>query len=312
LPPKQAMQEQIDVTGNLVANGWVPVSTEVAGVIKTIAFTDGSLVRQGDLLVELDTSILAAELKQAEASYTLAQLRYQRQQRLLQSRSISQSVFDEAAAELDERRAVLEVAQVKLDKTRILAPFDGYVSLRTVSVGAYVTPGQAIVHVIDDTPLYVDFPVPARLATDIHPDDTVGFAIPEGADQWRRFQATVVALQPAVSPESRALTVRAIYPNRKRDLRAGSFARVQVPLGDSLPVLAVPEQSLVGTGDNYSVFVVIDGIAHRRDVKTGARIDGMIAIKSGLEENVAVVIAGLQRLAEGTAVKIVTVEEPAR
>lgn len=304
VPVQRPMPEEIQVTGTLIAQEWVKLAPEISGKIKLLPFTEGGAVKQGDLIVQLDDALLAAELRQAQASYELARLRHERDQKLLKSNSISRAVYDESLAELDEGRAVLEVAQVKLDKSRILAPFDGYISLRDVSVGTYVTAGEELLILVDDRPLRLDFRVPERIAHAVTPGTVVHFEIGRHG-RSQRYEATVTATQPAITPNSRTLLARAIYPNADRSLLAGSFARVELVLGGEEPVLAIPEEALIGTAGGYRVFTVVEGRARLQEVETGVRRDGFVAVTAGLREGSQVVVAGHQLLTQNRPVTIV-------
>lgn len=304
MPQKQAMPERLIVTGTLRANEVVAIASEIAGTIKRMPFSNGGLVKQGQLILELNDDVLAAELRQAEASYELAKLRHQRNETLLKKKSVAQSIYDESAAELNERHAAREVAQVKLAKARITAPFDGYITLRDASVGAYVTPGEALFVIVDDTPLKLDFRIPERSIGAVTPKSTVQFEI-NTAGRIAHYQAEVQALQPAITPDSHTLFVRATYANEQREILAGTFAKVRISLGGDEPVLSVPEEALVANADGYILYVVIDGKAKVRDVDVGVRRGGLVAIKSGLEEGVPVITAGHQMLADDTPVNVV-------
>jgi len=302
------MPEEIQVTGTLVADEWVRLAPEINGSIKALPFIEGGAVKQGDLIVQLDDALLAAELKQAESTFELARLRHERDRKLLDRNSISRAVYDESQAQLQEGRAVLEVAQVKLQKSRILAPFDGFISLRNVSVGTYVTAGQELLVLVDDTPLKLDFRVPERLAHVINPGTAVRFEIGRRGN-GQRYEAEVTATEQAITPDSRTLLARARYENAGRELLAGSFARVVLQLGAHETVLAIPEEALIGTASGYRVFTISEGKAQMSEVKTGVRRDGLVAITTGLEESDQVVISGHQLLAVGTPVRIVQAAE---
>jgi len=308
LPIVQPMPEEIVVTGTLRANESVHISPEIAGTVESLPFREGSAINKGDLIVELDDALLAAQLRQARASYDLAKLRNDRDRELVERNSISQSVYDESTAELNERRAALEVTQVMLEKTRISAPFDGYISLRNTSVGAYVTPGQELFEVVDDSILKLDFRVPERVAGTVKPGNQVTFILQSAIDGGE-YQAVIKATEPVITPSSRTLMARAIFTNSDRKIRAGSFATVKLSLGAADPVPTVPEQALIGSAQGYHVFVVVDGRAERRNVTTGVRRGERIAIISGLDASLPVVIAGQQRLREGTPVEIVQVQD---
>lgn len=308
VPVVKPMPEEILVTGTLIANEWVLVAPELAGTIKALPFTEGGAIKQGDPILELDDAMLAAELRQAQASYDLAKLHFDRNEQLYKRQSVSKSVFDESAAELRERQAALDVARVKLAKTRITAPFDGYITLRDISVGAYVTPGQQLFTLVDDTPLKLEFRVPERLAGKITPGMKVQFEVNLSGEP-ERHEAEVGLVQPAITPASRSLEARAFFPNTERRILAGTFARVYFTVGDDQPVLAVPEQALIGSADGYFVFVLEQDQARRRAVKTGVRRGGLVAITAGLQPGVPVIVAGHQTLVDGITVNVVNRQE---
>jgi membrane fusion protein, multidrug efflux system len=304
LPVIQPMPEEIVVTGTLVANEWVRISPEIAGTVKSLPFEEGGHISKGDLILELDDALLAAQLRQAQASFDLAKLRHDRDRELVKRKSISQAVFDESAAELNERQAALEVSQVRLDKTRIRAPFDGYISLRDTSVGAYVTPGEHLLILVDDSVLKLDFRVPERIAGAVKPGTRVTFQI-QSDGNGHDYQATVRATQPAITPNSRTLLARASYANDQRKILSGSFAMVKLTLSQADPVATIPEQALTGSAHGYRIFVVEDGMAIQRDVTVGVRRDGRVAIMSGLAADEPVIIAGQQLVREGSPVNVV-------
>jgi membrane fusion protein, multidrug efflux system len=304
LPVIQPMPEEIVVTGTLVANEWVRISPEIAGTVKSLPFEEGGHITKGDLILELDDALLAAQLRQAQASFDLAKLRHDRDRELVKRKSISQAVFDESAAELNERQAALEVSQVRLDKTRIRAPFDGYISLRDTSVGAYVTPGEDLLILVDDAVLKLDFRVPERIAGAVNPGTHVSFHI-QSDGNGRDYQATVRATQPAITPNSRTLLARASYANDEREILAGSFATVKLTLTEADPVPTIPQQALTGSAQGYRIFVVEDGVAIQRDVTVGVRRDGRVAVTSGLEPGEPVIIAGQQLVRDGSPVIVV-------
>jgi len=308
LPLVQPMPEEIVVTGTLVANEAVHISPEIAGTVKSMPFVEGSAIARGDLILELDEALLAAELRQAQASHDLALLRNDRDRKLVKSNSISQSVYDQSTAELNERRAALEVAQVRLDKTRIRAPFDGHISLRDTSVGAYVTPGEHLFTLVDDSVLKLDFRVPERVASVVKPGLSVSFHLQADRSD-RAYRAIVKAVEPAITPSSRTLLARATYDNAGRNILAGSFASVTLTLGGADPVTTVPEQALIGSPAGFYLFVVTDRMAARREVELGVRRGGRVAITRGLRPDEPVIVAGQQLVQDGSPVNIIPVQD---
>ena len=302
-PILQPMQEQIVITGTLHANESVSISPEIAGTIASMPFTEGGAINKGELLLALDDSLFSAQLRQAQASYDLAKIRHDRTLQLLKKRSVSQATYDESVAELSERKAALEVAEVTLSKTRINAPFNGYIGFRNSSIGSYVTPGQPLFTLVDDTPLKLHFRIPERLANVITTGSTITFEV-DGSGRPERYTAQIQAIEPLITANTRSLQAKAVFDNADRRIRVGAFAKIYLTIGANEPVLAIPFEALVGSNMGYSVFVVTHGIAHRREVTTAVRRDGLVAITSGLDDNSPVVIAGHQMIKDGSPVVI--------
>src|SRR5690606_4051279 len=136
------LQERLNAVGSLVSDESVMLRPEVAGRIRSIRFHEGQSVRKGDVLIRLDDDIARAELQQAQANYALARSKFQRTTELQRQGFISAQGRDEANNALQVERANVALAQARLDKTEIRAPFDGEIGLRNVSAGDYVTAGQ--------------------------------------------------------------------------------------------------------------------------------------------------------------------------
>ena len=121
-----ALTEEVFAVGNLRANESVMVRPETAGRVVKIGFTEGAPIRQGDLLVELDRSVLLAQVEQAKAELDLSKANFDRTADLAERKFVSQSAKDQAAANLSVQEAKLRLAEAQLAKTRIFAPFPGW------------------------------------------------------------------------------------------------------------------------------------------------------------------------------------------
>lgn len=302
-PQLKVMQEDIVLTGTLQANEQVMVSSEIAGTVKSISFDEGGSIDANAQILMLDDSLLAAELQQSQASFKLAKTRYDRAQQLLKSKSISQSSYDESAAELAERSAALEVAKVRLDQTRIKAPFGGAIAFRNVSIGAYVKPGDHLVTIIDDTPLKLHFRVPERLASAVTPGSTIHFEVASG-NKAKHYQAAISAVEPLIANKSRTLLARAIFANDNQEIIAGAFAKIHLLIGATEPVITIPAEAVIGTRSGQKVFVVNDGKAESRSIVTGVRKNGLISVLEGLADQPEVIIAGHQLIGDGSPIVV--------
>ncbi|MBI1905070.1 MAG: efflux RND transporter periplasmic adaptor subunit [Rhodocyclales bacterium] len=298
------MPDQVSAVGTLRSNESAVLRPEVSGRISAIHFVEGRPVARGVPLLELDASMQRAELQQARANLELAEAHFQRTVDLFQRKFVSQSARDEAASKLEIARAQVRLAQARLERMRILAPFDGTVGIRNVSVGDFVKDGEALINIEDISTLKVDFRLPERYLPLIRPGLTLEVRSDTLPDE--RFSATVAAIDPLIDAQGRAVVVRARLANADGRLRPGMFVRVLVTLAQRPEVVSVPEEALVAApGDVQYVFQVVDGKARRVEVRTGARRDTRVEIVDGLKNGDVVVTAGQLKLREGVPVRAV-------
>ncbi|MBO1111263.1 efflux RND transporter periplasmic adaptor subunit [Bordetella petrii] len=292
----------ISAVGSLRSDESVVLRPEVAGRIQHIDFQEGQPVKQGQVLIRLDDSVPRAELDQARANLALAQSHYRRAVDLQGRGFVSQQARDEAASNLKVQQAAAALAQARLDKMTIRAPFAGIVGLRSMSVGDYVDQGQDLAPLEAIDPLKVDFRVPEMYFGKVK----VGQALTVRLDALpgEERQGQVYAVSPLVDAGGRSILLRATVPNPDSRLRPGMFARVQLLFGAD-QVLAVPEAALAPSGQSQYVFNVRQGRAHRAEVTLGERRDGKVEILTGVAAGDQVVVAGFQRLTDGAPVEIV-------
>ncbi len=299
---KTTLREDITAIGTLLPRESVDIAPETSGRIAEINFEDGAAVEQGQVLFRLDKEIAAAAVDNAQAQLDLAQSTFNRTETLLRSKNIAQSSYDAAAAELSAARTALEVAKVQLRKLDILAPFSGALGFRSVSLGAYVTPGTALVQLQKLDRLYVSFSVPELQLTRV----AVGQSVDVIADALpgETVEAKITGIEPAVDVSGRALKIRAEMDNAKGLLRPGLLVRVTVK-GEPRDTVIVPEAAIVQRGDSMLVFHVEDGKAKSIKVATGTRRPGEIEIVSGVSAGDDIVVAGNARLQDGADVDVV-------
>ena len=289
----------ITAVGSLRSDEAVVLRPEVAGRIDAINFREGSPVRKGQVLIRLDDSIPRAELEQARANLALAQSQHRRATNLHAEGFISQQARDEAASSLRVEQAAVALAQARLDKTAILAPFDGIVGLRSVSVGDYVAEGQDLAPLEAIDPLKVDFRVPEAYLTRVKVGQSLEVRFDALPGESR--PGSVYAVSPLVDAGGRSVVLRAQVANDDAVLRPGLFARVQLLFGQDR-ALVVPEAALAPSGPVQYVYRVAEGRAERVEVTIGERREGRVEILAGLAPGDRVVVAGLQRITDGAPV----------
>jgi membrane fusion protein (multidrug efflux system) len=182
-----------------------------------------------------------------------------------------------------------------------VAPFDGVVGLRKVSIGALLVPGQEIVNLEQINPLKVDFKVPEMLLAAVRVGQTIRLRL--DAMGSRAVEGTVYAIDPLLETGGRAIVLRARIPNAEGALRPGLFARVVLTIEEKHDAIFVPEQSVLpGSDGSKSVFKAVDGKAAMTRVELGERIKGEVEVVDGLKPGDVVVTAGLPKLRPGVSV----------
>ena len=304
---KKDVNLEISALGTLQADQAITVRPEITGIVTSIDFEDGERVEKGDLIIKLDDKDLTARLMQAEARLTLTRANYQRAQQLLKQGSGTARARDEALNDFKSAEAEVAAAETALHKATITAPFSGIIGLRQVSLGEYVTAGQAIATLADVDNLRIDFRVSEVFLTEIGKGQEVNVifdALPEQV-----YTGVISALDPVVSIEGRALSVRAILQNVDGKLRPGLFGRVEI-VTDTRRSIMLPEAAIVTmpTGDK-AVFVVVDGHAKMSPVTIGTRVPGEVEILAGVEDGDMVIVSGQLKVQNGAPVEVANGEE---
>ncbi|MBN8479449.1 MAG: efflux RND transporter periplasmic adaptor subunit, partial [Burkholderiales bacterium] len=292
-----ALPQSITAVGSLRSDESITVRPEVAGRIAAIGFNEGQRVEKGTMLLRLDPSVNDAEVRQARANMTLAKTKYDRAVDLSKSNFISGQARDEAENNLKVAEAALALAEAKLAKTEIRAPFSGVIGLRQVSVGDYVKEGADLVNLEAIDPLKVDFRVPEIYLRQVRVGQPLEVTL--DAVAGRVYNGRVYAINPLVDAAGRSIVIRAQVANTDTRLRPGMFARVRLITEERADALVVPEQALVPQGTEQFVFRVADGKAQRVRVEIGQRGDGKVEVRQGLAVDDVVVVAGQLKLRDG-------------
>jgi len=300
-PEKLVWPKSVTAIGSLRSDESVIVRAEQSGRITALNFKEGQPVRAGQVLVQLDDSVARAELEQARANQKLGKAKFDRAVELKERNFISGQAKDEAENVMRVADATVSLAQAKLTKYTIKAPFSGTAGLRTASTGDYVKDGQDIVNLEKTDPIKVDFKVPELFQSKI----SVGQALSVALDALpgQPFTGKVYAVNPQLDTAGRAVVLRAQMDNRTGVLKPGMFARVRLTLSDTGETVVVPEQAVAMQGEDQIMFKVIDGRAMRTKVEVGQRREGKVEILDGVGGSDTIVVAGWQRLRDGAAVR---------
>ena len=298
----QSLPQTITAVGSLRSDESVTLRPEVAGRISAIAFQEGQPVVKGAMLVRLDPAVPQAEAQQARANLVLAKTKWDRAVDLAKSNFISGQAKDEAENNYKVAEASAQLAEAKLAKMDLRAPFSGIIGLRSVSIGDYVKEGADLVNLESIDPLKVDFRVPEVYMRQVKVGQPLQVQL--DALPGRTFEGKVFAVNPLIDAAGRSVVIRAMVRNPDTSLRPGMFARVRLITRDAQDALVLPEQALVPQGDQQFVYRILDGKAVRTKVDVGQRRDSKVEILTGVDKGDVVVTAGQLKLRDGAPVSV--------
>ncbi|WP_310387126.1 efflux RND transporter periplasmic adaptor subunit [Roseateles sp.] len=309
-----SLPDDAQTVGTLKARQSALLKPEVSGRIVKLGFSDGQNVRQGQLLVQLDDGLQAAQLQQSQAQASIARSSLKRNSELLAQGFVSTSALEQAQSVLQVAEAQVALSQAQLTRMQVRAPFDGVMGIRSVSVGDYVKDGSDLVSIEDTSTMWLDFRLPERFVPRLKVGQQVEVQL--DALPGKAFTAQIVALDTQLEANGRSLLVRAKLPANTPELRSGLFARVRVLLAVHQNALLVPEEALVPQGGKqYIIKVVEQGsaapTAQRIEAKLGLRLPGKVEVLSGLKAGDRVVTAGQAKLmrGEGQVLKVIDVDK---
>lgn len=302
--------DETQSVGSLRSFQGVMLRPEVGGRVSQVLFKDGQKVKKGQVLVQFDDQLPAAQVAQAKAELSIAQANHTRNQELVAQNFISKRSLDESDAALQVAQAKLALAQATLQRLKVLAPFDGTAGLRQINVGDYLKDGTDMVNVEDIEAVLLDFRLPERFQNKIKPGQKAQVTM--DAVPGRKFTAIIQAIDPLIDANGRSVGVRGCIDNRQMQLRPGMFARVNAVFGERADALVIPEEAIVPQGGRSTVIRIVPGankdelVSERVTVKIGIRQPGKVEILEGLSIGDSVVIAGQQRLQkDGSIVRVV-------
>lgn len=300
---QRPMNVAIEAIGTANANEAVSVTAKAANIVTAVRFTDGQAVRAGDILVELDRGQVEAELAAANAAFEESRSQLNRSRELFNTQALSAAQYEQLEATMKANEARVDAAKARLADTYIRAPFSGHVGLRRVSLGALISPGTVVTTLDDTSSIKVDFAVPEVYVGQLRAGQDV--TARTNAYPGRSFTGKIVSVDSRVDPTARAVTVRAVVPNRDGLLKPGMFLTVSVAQ-DSRPAVVIPEEALVPEQARQFVYVVDGQQVAKREVVLGRREPGYVEVTDGLAAGDRVVIEGTLKLRHGSTINDIT------
>lgn len=286
------------VIGTVRARSSAAISSTVVGKVSALPVTLGRSVRAGDVLARISADEIDAKVDQSDAVYARAKADFDRAQKLLDRDAIPKAQYDAAVADLRLARGRRAEAGAMAGHTVLRAPFAGVVTAKQANVGDTAMPGQTLLVLEDPRALRLEATVPEVAARALRPGQT----LPVQVDGGRELTGTIAEISPAADPLSRTVLAKVDLPGDPA-LHSGLLARLRLPSPQSRTIV-VPAGSLVRRGQLEEVFVVEDGRARLRLVRSGQLLaDGATEILSGLSDGDAVVTSGLAGLSDGQPIE---------
>ena len=308
-----------DFSGRLEAVERVDVRSRVAGAVKSVHFTEGALVKRGDLLVTIDPDPYAAEADRAQAQLVAAQARLSyakiervRAERLWAERFIARTQVDgrlnaeqEADANVRATQAVLQSARLNLGYTEVRAPVAGRVGKLEITVGNLVAAGPGapvLTTLVSVNPIYASFEADEHVVLRALQDGKQGIAVEAETvtNGGKQLRGRLQLIDNQVNTRSGTVRVRAVFDNKDGSLIPGQYVKLRMGRAKAEPALLVSERA-IGTDQSKRFVIVVgpDDKAIWREVTLGGTAHGQRIVSSGLEAGERIVVDGLQRVRPG-------------
>ncbi len=288
-------------SGELLANESIDIHPEIAGRVTGIFFREGTTVRKGQLLLQLNDADVQAQIAKLQAQRSLQQTTQRRYGELVRIGGISKQEYEASQTDVKGIEADIAVSLANLSRLRIAAPFDGTIGLRNVSPGAIVSATTTVATLQQLSPLKMDFSIPDQYRGQLRLGQEVRFFIDGMLDT---LTGKVSAIEPGADAATHTVRARAVVPNPGKKLVPGAFAHVVVPFGAQGESILVPSQSIIPTTRERKVVVVRNGKAVLQTVQTGDRTQDRVQITRGLQMGDTVLTTALMQVKQGMDVKV--------
>jgi membrane fusion protein (multidrug efflux system) len=258
-------QPQLSAVGTMTAVRGVDVTTEIAGLVRSLHFTSGQDVKAGDLLVQLNADADIAQLNSLQAAADLSAVTLKRDQAQLAGKAVAQAVVDNDLADLKSKKALVAQQAAIVAKKTIRAPFAGRMGITSVNPGQYLNPGDKIVTLQTLDPIYVNFTLPQSQLAGLTVGQTVNVTSDSFQDQL--FPGKISAISPKIDETTRNASMQATIPNPQRKLLPGMFAAVKVDVGGSQRLITLPQTAITYNPYGSTAYIVVSPEEFKANMK---------------------------------------------
>lgn len=305
-PQTAQLRSTSTVIGTVVAPRWIQLKTETVGTVKAVHFQSGEIVKPGQVLVELDTSVEQAMLDSARASERIAESTYRRIQKAMEVRALTELDLDQNEAQLAQAKAEVARIEAVIRRKVLVAPFEARAGVFDIQPGQYLSEGSLITMLQGlDSFLYVDFMMPQQVADYVQ----VGHSV-QLEHLGQKLDAQVVALDSQADRVTRSLGARAKVLSPPTTLQINDSVKVIAEYGDAQPMILIPSSALRTNPTGAFCYVAqIDPsdtskwIAKRRDVLVGATLGNNVSIRQGIDSKEQIIADGSFKIYDGTWIK---------
>ena len=298
----EELSNELFISGTLIANESAVLYPEVNGKIIKLMLREGEAVKKGELIAKINDSELQVQLKKINLQTVLLKEKFERIKSLQKIGGISIEELDNASNALELNLAEADIIKTQIQKTEILAPFNGTLGFKNISEGSIANTNTIIAEIQQLNPIKIEFSIPEKYSGLINKNDKIYFKVVEVS---QNFEAKIIAIDPKINELERTLQIRAIADNSKLNLIPGSFTKINLPLKKIEKALMVPTESIIPILKGKKVFVCKNGTAVEAIVTTGIRNSDRIQILEGISNGDSIVTMGMVQLKNGSQVKIV-------
>lgn len=305
------LQRTLSLSGSLSPLLQSTVRAKVPGEVQKVLVREGDRVAEGQVIATIDTADLRARvdaqvaaLEESKAKATIARKNRENNQALLRQNFISQNAFDTtqsvyegAEASVKSAEAQVRIVEKAMQDAVVRAPIGGLVSRRTVNVGEKIGVDSPMFTIVDLARMEIEAPAPASEIPSVKVGQVAQFRVDGFGD--RVFEGRIERINPAADPGSRSITLYVSIPNRDGALKGGMFAKGNLILDKAPPAAVIPAGAVREEAGQAYVFTIENGKLVRRAVTTGMREEGLIEVRSGLEQGIPVVRARITDLKPG-------------
>lgn len=301
----ESFSNMITLSGTIEPDEQVQIRSEISGVIRELAFQEGTYVNKGQMLIRIDDSELQALLIQAQSREKLTEDNEKRAKLLLEKEAISIQEYDVSYADYQSAKAQTSLIEAQIAKTRVNAPFSGRIGLRSVSEGEYLTPTNVVAHLLSVEKVKILFAIPEKYSGQIKAGHPLQFT---ASNSDRMFDAKVYAVEPGVDENTRTIRIRAVADNSHGLLVPGAFVRIELPLERIEDAILIPTYAVLPVQNGKQVYLYRSGKSIATSVITENRTQYDVVVKDGVKPGDTLITSGLMNIRDGSSVTVQIVE----